>query len=196
MIGLIRAKVFSISTRPCELSPGREPLTTMMFMVVFFLSGPPDSLAGGNSLVAGLSACSQFESDAQRLDCFDKFTRSLTNPAGDVSEEPQVVLEPTTAKSTIPESGEDSFGEKYLPKSRESEPHTAVNYQLLATYKDHKKRWNFEFDNGQTWQQIEPRYLPTPDELPLQVSISKGVFGSHGLRAEYLGKTVKVRRVQ
>ena len=73
---------------------------------------------------------------------------------------------------------------------------TSMGHKLLATYRDSKRRWVFELDNEQIWQQIEPAYLPKPKHLPVQVKISKGVFGSHNLRADYIGKTVKVKRLR
>jgi hypothetical protein len=72
-----------------------------------------------------------------------------------------------------------------------------VNNQILiAVYKDDKKRWIFEFDNGQVWRQTEARYLPKVENFPVRVSISKSVFGSHDLRAEEFGKAVKVKRLK
>ncbi len=62
-------------------------------------------------------------------------------------------------------------------------------------YKDNKKRWVFEFENGQVWRQTEPGYLPKQKDLPIQVDISNGVFGSHDLRAENFGKPIKVKRI-
>jgi hypothetical protein len=98
-------------------------------------------------------------------------------------------------KSSNNVSGENELGQKYLRKSREPNTQSALSYTLIAAYKDNKKRWTFEFDDGQVWKQIEPRYLPKLSNLPVQVNISKGVFGSHDLRAEDLGKPVKVRRL-
>jgi len=40
-----------------------------------------------------------------------------------------------------------------------------------------------------------PGYLPKQKDLPIQVDISNGVFGSHDLRAENFGKPVKVKRI-
>jgi hypothetical protein len=71
-----------------------------------------------------------------------------------------------------------------------------TNQILIAVYQDNKERWNFEFDNGEVWQQIEPRYLPKLESFPVQVDISEGVFGSYDLRAEGFGKVVKVMRLK
>jgi hypothetical protein len=108
---------------------------------------------------------------------------------------PQSPQEPLVEKSSNNDSGENELGQKYLRKSREPDTQSDLSYTLIAAYKDNKKRWNFEFGNEQIWQQIEPRYLPKLSNLPIQVNISKGVFGSHDLRAEDLGKPVKVRRL-
>ena len=71
-----------------------------------------------------------------------------------------------------------------------------TNQILIAVYQDNKERWNFKFDNGEVWQQIETRYLPKLENFPVQVDISEGVFGSHNLRAEDFGKVVKVKRLK
>ena len=71
-----------------------------------------------------------------------------------------------------------------------------TNQILIAVYQDNKERWNFKFDNGEVWQQIEPRYLPKLENFPVQVDISEGVFESHNLRAEDFGKVVKVKRLK
>ena len=73
---------------------------------------------------------------------------------------------------------------------------TSRSYDLIAVYQDNKARWKFKFNNGEVWQQIEPRYLPKLENFPVQVDISEGVFGSYDLRAEDFGKLVKVKRLK
>jgi hypothetical protein len=73
---------------------------------------------------------------------------------------------------------------------------TAEKIELQGTQEPIKERWNFKFDNGEVWQQIEPRYVPKLENFPVLVNISEGVFGNHDLRAEDFGKVVKVKRLK
>ena len=98
---------------------------------------------------------------------------------------------PVTEKPSGDDSLDEELGQKYLRKSRTP---LSPTFTMIAAFKDYKKRWNFEFDNGQVWRQLEPRYLPRLD-LPVQVKISKGVLGSYDLRAVRFGKPVKVKRL-
>ena len=59
-----------------------------------------------------------------------------------------------------------------------------------------RHRPRIQVENGEVWQQTEPRYLPKLEDFPVQVDISEGVFGSYDLRAEDFGKVVKVKRLK
>ena len=86
------------------------------------------------------------------------------------------------------------LGEKYIQKKNSATKNEHV-FNMLKAYKNRKKNWVFELDNGQHWQQNEARYLPSPKVFPIKVTISEGMFGAYNLRAEYLNKTVKVKRI-
>lgn len=113
---------------------------------------------------------------------------------------PIVTATRSNATAAVEETtGADKLGKKYLP--REPEPdlqleESVYQFQLLNAYRDRKDRWTFEFENGQVWRQTEARYLPRPGALPSAVTISEGVFGSYDLRADYISKSVKVKRIR
>lgn len=155
-------------------------------MAVLLAGNASISLASESELEELLLRCSNVENDAKRLDCFDEL---MPSNAGQPSTQ-----EPIAEKSSVKDSNGDELGQKYLEKPLESKPKTSRSYNLIAVYQDNKERWNFEFENGEVWQQIEPRYLPKLENFPVQVDISEGVFGSHDLRAENFGKVVKVKR--
>ena len=90
----------------------------------------------------------------------------------------------------------EAMGEKYLPKRESGETQKRASLSLIDIYKDRNSRWVFKLEDGQVWQQTEARYLQKPKELPVVVTISEGVFGSYDLRAEFLSKKVKVKRLQ
>jgi hypothetical protein len=73
---------------------------------------------------------------------------------------------------------------------------TAEKIELQGTQESIKERWNFKFDNGEVWQQIEARYLSVPKDLPAAVIISEGVLGSYDLRIGETGRTIKVKRLR
>ena len=88
------------------------------------------------------------------------------------------------------------LGEKYIQQNQndDSDKNQEHSFSLVNAYQNRKKQWVFELDNGQLWQQNEARYLPSPKLFPVKVTISEGMFGAYNLRAEYINKTVKVKR--
>ena len=168
-----------MTDRPCVTKTG----AAILCMAVFLVGDVSISLASESELEELLSSCSKVENDTKRLACFDEL---MPSNAG----------QPIAEKSSVKDSNGDELGQKYLEKPQESKPKTSRSYNLIAVYQDNKERWNFKFDNGEVWQQIEPRYLPKLENFPVQVDISEGVFGSHNLRAEDFGKVVKVKRLK
>ena len=90
----------------------------------------------------------------------------------------------------------DQAGQKYLNSKTDTAPHRTLFFLLVATGKDKQKRMIFNFENGQVWKQIEPRYLKTLSNLPLQVELVKGALGSYSLRLGKSGRLVKVKRIK
>jgi len=119
-----------------------------------------------------LKHCSKIEVAAERLHCFDQLTAS-----------------PVMSKSA-------ALGEKYLKKPPVSRERKVATHDLLRMMQDKKKRWVFEFGDGQVWRQIEARRLPMPIILPVSAYLSSGVFGSFDLRLEDYSRTVKVKRLR
>jgi len=165
-------------------------------MAVLLVGNASISLASERELEELLLRCSKVENDAKRLACFDELVPSNAGQPTAENIELQGTQEPIAEKSSDKDSKGDELGQKYLEKPQESKPKTSRSYNLIAVYQDNKERWNFKFDNGEVWQQIEPRYLPKLENFPVQVDISEGVFGSHNLRAEDFGKVVKVKRLK
>jgi len=119
-----------------------------------------------------LKNCSRIEVAAERLLCFD-----------------QLVASPVMFKSS-------ALGEKYLKKPSLSSESKVATHALLRMTQDKKKRWVFEFGDGQVWRQIEARRLPMPNALPVSAYLSSGAFGSFDLRLEDYSRTVKVKRLR
>jgi len=119
-----------------------------------------------------LKNCSKIEVAAERLHCFD-----------------QLVASPVAHKSA-------ALGEKYLKKPTASRESKVATHDLLRMTQDRKKRWVFEFGDGQVWRQVEARRLPRLVALPVSAYLSSGVFGSFDLRLEDYARTVKVKRLR
>ena len=173
-----------------------KTLIAILCMAVFLPGYTSNSLASDGELRDLLLSCSNFENDTKRLECVDKIIRSITSQTVVESIQPQSHQEPLIENLSIEDSSGNELAQSNLQEPQEVTTQTSLGYELTAVFKDSKNRWNFEFENGEVWQQIEPGYLPKPKNLPVRVDISDGVFGSHDLRAENFGKPVKVKRIK
>lgn len=156
-----------------------------LFVVAILLISP-HFFAYSDSLKDNLLDCRAIIIDAERLSCLDdaiavlQITELSGNETGENHKKQPNTLTP--------------LGEKYIQKKNSTAKKEHV-FNMLKAYKNRKKHWVFEFDNGQRWQQNEARYLPSPTVFPVKVMISEGMFGAYNLKAEYLNKTVKVKRI-
>lgn len=162
-------------------------LTAMLIMAVFLVASASNSSASNSGLRESLLSCSKVENNEERLKCVDTIILSIASQPG-----PEDSI---TEKLPSNDSVSNESTREILPEPQEATAQTSLSHKLIAAYRDDKKRWNFELDNGEVWQQVEPRYLPKLENLPVPVSISNGVFGSHDLRADNFGKAVKVKRL-
>lgn len=167
----------------------------ILCMAAFLAGYTSISLASDSGLRDSLLSCSKVENNVERLECVDQLILSIANQPAAESITRRRPPETATEKLATNDSSASELGQKDLTEPQKATAQTSLSHNLIAAYKDDKERWNFELDNGEVWQQIEPRYLPRLESLPVPVSISNGVFGSHDLRAENFGKAVKVRRL-
>ena len=166
------------------MNKGAAKLSVVAILLIF-----TQFYAYGDSLETNLLHCREIIIDVERLSCLDNAIAVLQITS--VSDGVKSDNPPKQAKILPP------LGEKYIQKqhSKNSAKNKEQSFSLVKAYKNRKKHWVFELDNGQQWQQNEPRYLPSPKEFPVKVTISEGMFGAYNLRAEYLNKTVKVKRI-
>ncbi len=195
-------KLGTIRSVPIVILPTTKVLTAALCAAVLLLGYSSNAVAdnSGNAVadntgaVASLRKCVGIEDNAKRLACYDQLAGSISRQQADGSVESQSNQQPEQVEA-FHDSGTE-IGQKYLRKPQDSTKPTSVEFDLIAAYKDRKKRWVFEFENGQIWQQLEAGYLPKPKHLPTDATLSKGVFGTHNLRVGYIGKTVKVKRLR
>ena len=166
------------------MTKGAVKLSVIAILLIF-----TQFFAYGHPLEANLLHCRDIIIDAERLSCLDDAIAELQNTA--VSDNKTHENPAKQPKTLTP------LGEKYIQKkhSKNSAKNKEHSFSLVKAYKNRKKHWVFELENGQRWQQNEPRYLPSPKEFPVKVTIYEGMFGAYNLRAEYLNKTVKVKRI-
>jgi len=150
----------------------RKKLLVALSAAACFTAFSSLSVAVDIDLGIRLKHCSKIEVAAERLHCFD-----------------QIMASPVIPKSA-------ALGEKYLKKPTESRESKVATHALLRMTQDKKKRWVFEFGDGQVWRQIEARRLPRPVALPISAYLSSGIFGSFDLRLEDYSRTVKVKRLR
>ena len=155
-----------------------------IFIIILLIS--PHFFTYSDSLKDNLLDCRAIIIDAERLSCLDDAIAILqvTELSGNETDEDH----------KNPPNKLTSLGDKYIQKKNSSSNKEHV-FNMLKAYKNRKKHWVFELDNGQHWQQNEARYLPSPTVFPVKVKISQGMFGAYNLTAEYLNKTVKVKRI-
>jgi hypothetical protein len=160
---------------------------TTKLSVVAILLISPHYFAYGDSLEANLLNCRAIIIDSERLSCLDDAIAALhITELSDNESQKNEKIDPNTLTP---------LGEKYIHKKNSVTKNEHV-FDMVKAYKNRKKHWIFELENGQRWQQNEARYLPSPSVFPVKVTISEGKFGAFNLWAEYLKKTVKVKRIQ
>lgn len=165
------------------------------------------SVADANDQALGraLLVCAEDADDALRLRCVDRLIASLR-----VEFAPNVNLSPPAERPAMAIAVEAPVAEAAIevPNTQEVEPASTATAkpqpadppvrvaetQLVSAYQDRKKRWYFELDNGEVWRQTEARTLPGISDLPVVVTVSRGVFGSHNLRSDAFSGSIKVKR--
>ena len=154
----------------------------------------PHCGAYSDTLEDQLLACRTITTDVERLRCLDKAIAVLQPTAPKANEIERTVNKPKQDYKVKAKPAPE-LGEKYL-KDNDNPGEKEQVFNLIKAYKGHSERWVFEFENGQKWQQNEARYLPVPPQYPVKVTISEGTFGAYNLRADYLNKRVKVKRIR
>jgi hypothetical protein len=168
----------------------------MLSMALVFYAQTQYSFATERDLEDSLIGCARYEDATLRLQCVDELISEVRN--GSTAEQTQPSRTSIATAKNVAEPGLDHDIVSQESSYEHDEPETRISpestYNLIGTYQDKRKRWYFEFENGETWRQTEARFVPTIKEFPIQVSISKSVFGSHNLRSKEFGKPVKVKR--
>jgi len=168
-------------------------IAAMLAMAAFWLFQPQVSRADSNTLQQ-IADCSGIVDDTSRLHCYDRIAKeSAANSKRATS---TTALPADTGASAETPNTDAQLGEKYLAKGDSHESDQESTMQLVHAYKDRQRLWIFEFGNGQVWQQLEARYLSVPEDLPADVTVSQGVFGSYDLRIGQSGRTTKVKRLR
>lgn len=154
----------------------RRPNCAAAIVLLTFAALP----AVADSEVEAILHCKAMQDDAARLACYD----GLNNQAGAAPEAvappsaptsaPPVAVEPTTERpaSAAPDLNDD-VGRESLRKDSEQ---LMVRGQVVKCYKDVRKKYVFNFANGQVWRQKGNKKIRWKD-CDFEVTIRKDFFG-------------------
>ena len=99
---------------------------------------------------------------------------------------------PVPDESSVPG---DTFGRDHLERSEQEEA-DVLRATVTEVTKGRHGALVFHLDNGQTWQQMEPRFYPYPKNREFDVEISTGMMGAYSLQVDGKGRKVAVRRTK
>lgn len=142
------------------------------------LVGGTTSLARADSTsdaLSEISKCSAIADAAERLRCYD-------------------TAAPRARQALVPNP--QDFGKAAPPPPAEVDQLTAAVREFSRTVHG---RAVFVLDNGQTWRQLDGDSVAVQEPDPgkaLNVTISRGLFGSYNLAIEGRKGIVKVRRLE
>lgn len=156
-----------------------------------------------------MAACASIEDAAEKLACFEALVPEQRAPAVEPAPAAAAV-EAATAATAAPVAGGDSaadatvsasandgaeaFGQEHLDRGEEEPP--ALTARVVDVTRSWDDSLSFHLDNGQVWQQIEPRRFPYPRDGEFDVEITQGMMGDYRLRVEGEGRMVRIRRLK
>ena len=147
--------------------------------------------------------CSQIESNAERLACFDDITKNLDTKSSlelvnSVTEKKALNRQKSETIETIVKEPDNKIANFGLPIER-----TSDEQQITAHLVGDIKRWDensvFELDNGQIWRAVRstakrrrsPVLLSNPE-----VTITRAVLATYDLRIKGMYGKLKVKRIK
>ncbi len=101
-----------------------------------------------------------------------------------------------TAETRQSGNPDDEFGRDHLRSDAEASRDELLRARVIEVRKTRHGALIFYLDNGQVWQQMEPRYYPYPKGREFDVEISKGMMGEYRLQVESVGRKVTIRRMK
>ncbi|MDH3441844.1 MAG: hypothetical protein OEM63_13890 [Gammaproteobacteria bacterium] len=190
-------------------SPKEGPRAPLFYGAAFLLwSG---LLQAQSVPLSVLEACAGLETADLRLACFEALVNAEREkivaevpsavPADDVTAaavEPElapVESVPAVAPMVSPApagNAADSFGSEHLGNNESA----SLEARVTEVTRDRYGALIFHLDNGQLWQQMEPRYYPYPRNGEFDVLITTGMMGEYRLQVGGSGRKVNIRRIR
>jgi len=155
-------------------------------------------------LLTDLTACRALQSDAERLNCYDRLGEPATSDVAakpDARPSPSVsaTVQPATAAAT-PVSTEEVFGldadkvrQSYAEAAGEDEV-DELRASITQVLKAGPDRVQLVLDNDQVWRQIDSSRLKP--KVGDAVAIKKGAFGSFKLKKVGSNRSMRVKRIE
>lgn len=114
-------------------------------------------------------------------------------PATEVTE---AAAAATSTEVDQPINPDDEFGRDHLRSDAEEAQEERLRARVVDVGATRHGALIFYLDNGQVWQQMEPRYYPYPRGRDFDVEISTGMMGEYQLQVEGAGRKVTIRRTK
>lgn len=161
---------------------------------------------------ADLAACSERETDEQKLACFEALTERQGVANGEAEDRaPAPVTANADSEGQPPASRQQSdavdpalpgidnaAGREHLDRpnaSSEPEPEV-VTATISKVTRGRNRHYYFHMDNGQIWRQMESGHVRYPRDRAFDVRISRGLMGDYQMRIGGDGRMTRIVRVQ
>ena len=195
---------FTGGANKVRMTPKRlRNIATLYFKVAIFIFAFTSPVLGAQlDLVTRLDECGFIQSGDSRLQCYDRVVadiRSLRKSGEEANDElwesEDVRVTRVLIHPNLNPQPKDDLGAKYLRESNADAP-AEGRFSLISMVKDNQGRWQFHFQNGHVWQQLEARFISKPKTFPVDATIKQGVLGSHNLSLDGRSASVKVKRIK
>ena len=145
-----------------------------------------------------LKACAKLNELDARVTCYEELGQRLlaeesaaTSTAPTVSVSTKKAAPAAVAVTSTPQLSDELGGEEYEKKA---DPEDMNNQGLITgCKKGPDKKWQFYFENGQVWRQVDDRRLSLKTDCRMLATITKDIFGFK-MEVEGLKGNIRISR--
>jgi len=189
----------TIRTNQIRLKERRGSMAAVAVLLCGLFGLPPALGQDSGSVTVDVDECVELESAEDRLACFgaqvDAALEERDSPDPEdrvaVSQDGEVVEDQAKSDETPTRSERRAAEQRREPESAESEYFGTIT----AMRERMPNRYVITLDNGQTWEQVTPKWYPLRPGLTVRIYPSN--WGdSYRLTGENSGSYIQVRRVE